>query len=267
MISKGKSKAGVSSSDSSDQPSISTSNSNSENKECKSELICDTRELELKEETEAKNRISFVIKVYGTLTAQILLTALIASISLIDGVKAFMLLNKVFLIVVIIASIINLIPIMCDCQFAKRAPMNYTLLFSFTILEGLIIAYLISNTEVWETIAWAVALTIIITAAMTVFACFCTTRLSAICGSLIVTVVALSFFCSLTYVFKIKLNLSYVCIGSLIYGFYLVYDTQLIISSYGFRYSSQDYIFASLSIYIDMIFFFSFLLTVFNRRK
>ena len=49
-------------------------------------------------------------------------------------------------------------------------------------------------------------------------------------------------------------TLEMVCclVATLIFGIYLVYDTQVILKKYGEVYSIDDYIFASLQIYIDI---------------
>ena len=53
-------------------------------------------------------------------------------------------------------------------------------------------------------------------------------------------------------------------------GFYLVYDTQLIMGKFGYGYSVDDYIFAAMELYIDIIRLFLLILRIvakFSRRN
>lgn len=50
------------------------------------------------------------------------------------------------------------------------------------------------------------------------------------------------------------MNMLYTCIGALLFSFYLVYDTQLMIGGgHKLSYSPEDYVYAALSLYIDII--------------
>ena len=55
--------------------------------------------------------------------------------------------------------------------------------------------------------------------------------------------------------------------GTLLFGVYLVYDTQIIMKKYGEVYTVDDYIFASIQIYLDIINLFLVILSVFGNNK
>ena len=48
----------------------------------------------------------------------------------------------------------------------------------------------------------------------------------------------------------------WLALGVLVYSLYLIYDTQLIIGNVGVQYSIDDYCFAALNLYIDIIYLF-----------
>lgn len=57
------------------------------------------------------------------------------------------------------------------------------------------------------------------------------------------------------------LRLVYACVGLLLYGFLLVYDTQLIIGGKhrAYAYGPDDYVIAALNIYMDVVQIFLYL--------
>ena len=62
------------------------------------------------------------------------------------------------------------------------------------------------------------------------------------------------------------IQIIYPVIGSLIFSFYIVYDTQMIIGKNKFNYEYNDYAIASINLYLDIINLFLFLLEFLNVR-
>ena len=58
----------------------------------------------------------------------------------------------------------------------------------------------------------------------------------------------------------------YGCIGVLVFSLFLVYDTQLLVGGRKYELSEEEYVFAALTIYIDVIQIFLYLLELFGRR-
>ena len=56
-------------------------------------------------------------------------------------------------------------------------------------------------------------------------------------------------------------------VATLIFWIYLVYDTQVILKKYGEVYSVDDYIFASLQIYIDIVRLFLIILATVGKSS
>ena len=61
----------------------------------------------------------------------------------------------------------------------------------------------------------------------------------------------------------------YTGLGAIIFSCFIVYDTQLIIGEkhYKYSYSINDYVFAAISIYLDIINLFIYILQLFSNRK
>ena len=58
------------------------------------------------------------------------------------------------------------------------------------------------------------------------------------------------------------LNLILAVLGTIIFGIYLVFDTQLVIGQNKNAYSIDDYIFAAMNLYIDIIQIFLYMLRI-----
>ena len=62
--------------------------------------------------------------------------------------------------------------------------------------------------------------------------------------------------------------LGYGCIGALIFSLYIVYDTQLMMGGkHKYSLSPEEYIFAALNLYLDIINLFLYLLSIFGNSK
>jgi len=65
------------------------------------------------------------------------------------------------------------------------------------------------------------------------------------------------------------LNTIYACAGATLFSFYIVYDTQLIVGGTHkkHQFSIDDYAFAALNLYMDIINLFLMLLSLLGNRK
>ena len=65
------------------------------------------------------------------------------------------------------------------------------------------------------------------------------------------------------------LEVIYAGCGTLLFSFYIVYDTQLIVGGKhnAIRFSIDDYVFAALNLYMDIINLFIMLLRLFGERR
>lgn len=64
------------------------------------------------------------------------------------------------------------------------------------------------------------------------------------------------------------LHLVYACVGALIFSAYLVYDTQLMMGgTHKCSISPEEYIFAALNIYMDIVNIFIYMLTILSAAR
>lgn len=212
-------------------------------------------------------RLGFIKKVYGVLAFQLLVTALISSIGLIKDVQDYLFQNFAWFWVAFALSIVVLIPLACFQSVARRVPINYILLFVFTACESIMLAYLFAAINDITVILMAAGLTVAVTASLTIYAC--TTKVDfTFCGAFLFLAATCLFFFGIFSIFVRSpiLHILYCTAGVLVYGIYLIFDTQLIMGKFGFEYSIDDYIIASLNIYLDIIQIFIYILSALARR-
>ena len=59
----------------------------------------------------------------------------------------------------------------------------------------------------------------------------------------------------------------YCAFGILVYSLYIIYDTQLILGQFGYKYNVDDYCLAALNLYIDIIYLFIRILSLLAAAK
>ena len=216
-------------------------------------------------------RRGFIMKTYGILFSQLALSTGFIALTFIPAIKDLLLFNihtnpliLVFLLVFCIVTIVVFIVFGCCRETARTVPINYILLFSFTLCMSFYLSLLCSLYET-ETVVSALILTCAATAGLTFYASttktdftYCGGFLFALCFILFISF-ALFFWCGY-YVF-------YCALGVMLYSLYIIYDTQLILGKFGREYSIDDYCFSSLNLYIDIIYLFIKILSILGNKK
>ena len=63
-------------------------------------------------------------------------------------------------------------------------------------------------------------------------------------------------------------NIAYACLGAVLFGLYLVFDTQMMLGGkHKYSLSPEEYIYAALNLYIDIINIFLFILSIVQSSK
>lgn len=211
-------------------------------------------------------RLGFIRKVYGILTVQLTFTALLSSIGFIDSVRFYYARNMWLFWVSFGLSIGIIIPLACFKTLARKVPINYILLLSFTACESIMLSYAFASINDWKIVLTAACITIAVTASLTIYACTTKTDFTFLVGMLFVCVPLLILLGIFSFAFGYFLNTLYCCLGVLVYSIYLIIDTQLIMGNCGIAYQVDDYIMAALNIYLDIIQLFIYILSLLSRR-
>lgn len=218
--------------------------------------------------TERNDRRSFIKKVYGLVCCQLIFTAVITAIvvgvkPLREGVKE----TIPAVIVCMVLTLILMLAIVCRKSFAKKYPYNYYALGLFTFLESYVVAFVCSYYDPLMVLAAAVS-TLVITAALTLYA-WKTKRDFTTCGGmLVITVMSLIMFgFFMIFLYNRVVYLVFCFVAVILYGFFIVYDAQLIAGGRYQELSYDDYVIGALLLYIDIVGLFIYILSILGSKK
>ena len=209
-------------------------------------------------------RRGFIIKTYGILLSQLAITAFFIGLSFVKKINEYIKDPKFinsgfffgFLVLFLVVTITVCIMFSCFRNTARRVPLNYILLLAFTLSMSFYCLIFCSLFDPEDVIVAAI-LTIAATIGLTVYA-IKTKEDYTYLGSFLFCFIFLSIF-SIAFFFWIRFTVLWLFLGVLVYSIYLIYDTQLIIGNIGNKengYNIDDYCFAALNLYIDIIYLF-----------
>ena len=216
-------------------------------------------------------RAGFIRKVYGILSIQLLITFGLVFLCQIKPIKAFIMKNPAFSgNLIIFSSFMFLFLFLClaCCRgLSRKVPYNYLFLSAITLCEGIACA-IASSIYSFQIVALALLLTIVATLSITFYACTTKRDFSTWRVGLYAIFMQIITFGMIAVLFKIRALYAFYTFGmTIMVGFYLVYDTQLIMGKLGVGYSVDDYIFATLEIYMDIIRLFLLILRILGNAS
>ena len=229
-------------------------------------------EIEVNEDLiQVQIRAGFIKKVYGILSIQLMITFGSVFLFQLQPIKKFIFNNQQLagniLIVCCFTFLALFLILICNKNLAKTVPYNYIYLFAITLCESLVCS-IISSIYSFQIVATALALTIVSTLVITFYACTTKTNFSYYRMGMFILFSQIFMIGLIAALFRLEtLYTLYTFLMTIMVGFYLVYDTQLIIGKFGVAYSVDDYIFATLEIYMDIIRLFLLILRILGRAR
>lgn len=204
----------------------------------------------------------------------------------VPAINAFFKRYPQLMFVVLAASIVLLLLLICIVELRRTWPMNIIVLVIFTILEGLLVgsfavrfdvsflsfivsffiqSFLIFIKQVVEVLIVA-GMCVVIFLALTIFSFQTKVDFTAKSGILVSFLIVLLVLGVMgIFVRSMILQFIYCALGALVFSAYIVFDTQLIIGGkHENTISPEEYIFASLSLYLDVINVFMFMLSCYK---
>lgn len=210
-------------------------------------------------------RAGFIRRVYSILSIQLLVTlGFVCLMVLHDDVRNFAHRNSQLMIIPMVGTIVLVCIIAC-CENARRSsPTNIILLSIFTLFESILVGF-ISSVYKPKIVLLAVGLTAAIVIGLTIFA-FQTKYDFTVCGGFLCIVLIIFTLGSLIGALFFRSDFgSFIiaCFGAGIFAIYIVYDTQLMMGGdHKYSISPEEYIFAALNLYMDIIQLFLYLLRI-----
>lgn len=214
--------------------------------------------------SEKSVRQGFIRKVYSILFVQLLVSiGIVCLFVLCAPVNKFVRHNTGMFWSAWILTLVFMIAIAC-CENVRRSfPLNFIVLGLFTLCESYLIGVVSAHYQV-EEVLLAMGIVAVVSLAITLFAFQTKYDFTMMGGCLFVALIVLICFGFLTIFFHSKIiRLVYACLGALIFGLYLVMDTQLMMGgNKKYSISPEEYVFAALNLYIDIITLFLYILQI-----
>lgn len=219
--------------------------------------------------SEKSIRMAFIKKVMLILMAQLTVTfGIIAVFTLVDDVRLYTLHTPGLFWGALVLSLVCLIALSCCGSLRRRHPHNLIFLGVFTVCEGFVLGCA-SARFTKDEIMMAVGICVAVTFALTLFAFQTKIDFTMMGGFLFVGLIVLMLFGFLTIFFHDRiLNIVYSSLGALLFSFYLVFDVQLMIGGrHKYSISPEEYVFAALNIYLDVINLFTYILSIIGNTR
>uniref|UniRef100_A0A667Y9K3 Transmembrane BAX inhibitor motif containing 1a n=1 Tax=Myripristis murdjan TaxID=586833 RepID=A0A667Y9K3_9TELE len=212
-------------------------------------------------------RHSFIRKVYMILASQLLVTtAIVAIFTFVEPVRYFVQRNQAVYWASFAVYFITHMVLVCCKGPRRKHPWNVILLLIFTLAMSYMTGAIASHYDT-KAVFLALAITAIVCIVVTVF-CFQTkvdfTKCQGLFCVLGIVMLVTGIITAIVLSFKYIpwLHMLYAAMGAIVYTLFLAYHTQLLIGNRKHSISPEEYVFAALSIYVDIVQIFIFLLQI-----
>lgn len=168
----------------------------------------------------------------------------------------------------LVVALVTLV-VMGFCENIRRkTPVNYIFLALFTIAESFMLGIFSARFTDGQ-VLFAVTITAAVCLIISLFALQSRFDFTMMGGFLLAMVVVLFMFTLLIIFFPgRRVMLFYTSLGALVFCMYLIYDTQLMIGQeHRYAINPEDYVFAALSLYIDIVQILFFVLAIVAMNK
>ena len=160
------------------------------------------------------------------------------------------------------------LPLLCFREIARKVPLNYFLLITFTLAESYLVAFICA---VYDPLVVAIAasLTAFATLSLTAYALFTPLDFTFAAGSLYLFTAAL-FGCTFLALFLPSSQILRVVISGvsvIVFGLYLIFDIEMIVGGHYCEFGIDDYVIAAMQVYLDIIMMFVHILRLISDRK
>ncbi|XP_073667865.1 fas apoptotic inhibitory molecule 2b isoform X2 [Paramisgurnus dabryanus] len=182
----------------------------------------------------------FIRKVYSILMLQLFTSmAVIALFTFYTPVRMYIQTHPVLYSISNLLFLVTYISLACCGDLRRQFPWNLILLTIFTLSMACMLGFISSfyNTK-----------SVVLCVGITAVVCLCVTIFS----------------------FQSKvpwLHAVYASIGAVVFTMFLAFDTQLLMGNKQYSISPEEYIFATLSLYLDIVYLFTYLLQIFGNGR
>ncbi|KAJ0003326.1 hypothetical protein NQD34_008424 [Periophthalmus magnuspinnatus] len=213
-------------------------------------------------------RQAFIRKVFMVLTVQLLVTfSFVAVFTFVDDAKYFVRRNPWTYYVSYAVFFVALIVLSCCGDFRRKHPWNLVALSILTLSLSYMVGMIASFYDT-ETVIIAVGITAVVCFTVVLFSLQSKYDFTSCRGVLFVCLIVLMVFAILCIFIRHKiLHIVYASLGALLFTCFLAVDTQLLLGNKKLALSPEEYIFAALSLYTDIVNIFLYILSIVGRSR
>ncbi|XP_064542593.1 protein lifeguard 1 isoform X2 [Drosophila montana] len=214
-------------------------------------------------------RKGFIRKVYLILMVQLLITfGFVSVFTFSKATQEWAMHNPALFWIALAVMLVTMICMACCESVRRKTPLNFIFLFLFTLAESFLLGIVAGQYQADE-VLMAVGITAAVSLGLTLFA-LQTKYDFTMCGGVLVAclVVFIIFGIIAIFIPGQIIGLVYASLGALLFSVYLVYDTQLMLGgNHRYAISPEEYIFAALNLYLDIINIFMYILTIIGLAR
>lgn len=222
-------------------------------------------------ELETKTRHDFIKRVYALLSINLAITfGIVALFSFCNAATNWLIEHYWVSIIFSICSLILIIVISCCPHIARNHYVGLSFLFLLSVFFGISVSGLAVSVNKFSVLLSS-GITILIFIVLTFFAMQVKYDFTGWGPYLLIGILILVIY-SLVLIFIPFNSTAYIimsALGVLIFSFYVIYDTQRIIGGKHrkYQFSIDDYIFATVSLYLDIINIFTYIIAIFSALE
>jgi FtsH-binding integral membrane protein len=214
-------------------------------------------------------RQGFIAKVYGILCIQLAVTFGMVALFQKQSIKDIVQNSRGMYYSAYVCTIAIILVLVCCGNSRRKYPLNYILLSAFTLCEGYMVATIASFYSS-TAVVHAVATTFLLVVALTVYAWqtkYDFTTMGGILLAALFSFIIFGWIAAFMCVYPCTtLSTVYACIGAFLFSCYLIYDTQLMVGGRKHELSPDEYVFAALNLYLDIVMLFLYILSLFGNK-
>lgn len=176
--------------------------------------------------------------------------------------------NPMLVYVAFGVSIAVLLALACVEPLRRKTPTNFILLAVFTLAESYIVAAITTQFDPQDVLTAGIVTTVVVVG-LTVFAFQTKWDFTMLGGVLFACVLLVFLFGIVTLFFPSRImTLVYSSVGALLFSVYLVYDTQMMMGgTHKHSVSPEEYVFAAITLYLDIINIFLYILSIIGSKN
>jgi len=217
--------------------------------------------------------LGFIRKVYGILATMLIITGLVAwPLQLCS--REWIAEHTWILFFVAFVLLVTVCTLACQQDLVMKFPNNYILLLVYTWCIGTLVGFY-TALYTWESVLLCVGATFCIILTLTIYSMFASTDFFGLAPYFLVGLSLLFIFGNVLVILSVFdvevfwLEMVYAFLGAFLFSCFIVFDTQLILGESGghsIQFSVDDYAFAALTLYADIMMLFLFILRILGER-